>query len=112
MINYNKKRFISVKNSDNGEVSKDLIFTYNQTENIVTSNYQGGKILKGQLIGLVNKNGEINIRYQQVNTSGELKTGICHTTPEIMDNGKIRLHEKWQWTSGDKTSGNSILEEL
>jgi hypothetical protein len=29
-----------------------------------------------------------------------------------MKNGKIRLHEKWQWTSGDGSKGESILEEI
>ena len=25
---------------------------------------------------------------------------------------KIRLHENWKWTSGDKSEGNSIIEEI
>jgi hypothetical protein len=52
------------------------------------------------------------MRYHQVNTKGELMTGICFSTPEILLNGKIRLHEKWEWTSGDKSVGESIIEEL
>jgi hypothetical protein len=39
-------------------------------------------------------------------------TGKCYSTPEIMDNGKIRLHEIWEWTSGDCSKGNSIIEEI
>jgi hypothetical protein len=49
--------------------------------------------------------------YHQVNYNGELMTGICQSTPEILPNGKIRLHEKWEWTSGDKSKGTSIIEE-
>jgi len=41
-----------------------------------------------------------------------LMTGTCHSTPELLENGKIRLIENWQWTSGDKSKGNSVLEEL
>ncbi len=52
------------------------------------------------------------MRYHQVNTKGELMTGICFSSPEIMDNGKIRLYEKWEWTAGDKSSGVSILQEV
>jgi hypothetical protein len=29
-----------------------------------------------------------------------------------MENGKIRLYEEWQWTSGDQSKGSSILEEI
>jgi hypothetical protein len=39
-------------------------------------------------------------------------TGICRSTPEILPDGRIRLHEKWQWTSGDRSSGESIVEEI
>ena len=39
-------------------------------------------------------------------------TGTCFSKPENMENGKIRLYEAWEWTSGDKSKGNSILEEI
>jgi len=52
------------------------------------------------------------MRYHQVNTKGELMTGTCFSKLEIMTNGKIRLYEKWTWTSASKSSGTSILDEL
>jgi hypothetical protein len=52
------------------------------------------------------------MRYHQLNINHELMTGICKSKPEILNNGKIRLHETWEWTSGDKSKGNSIIEEL
>ena len=112
MINYNKKVFAPVSNSANGETSSDTKFYYSQTGNILTARYQGGKIVDGHLIGLVNQNGEIDMRYHQVNTDGTLMTGRCQSVPEILPSGKIRLHENWQWTSGDYSSGQSIIEEL
>lgn len=112
MINYNNRKFKPIKNSDNGETSSETIFHYKQTDNIITSEYSGGKILYGHLIGLVDQNGNIKMRYHQVNSAGELMTGICHSRPEIMGNGKIRLYEKWEWTSGDFSKGESVLEEL
>jgi len=38
-------------------------------------------------------------------------TGVCTSKPEFLANGKIRLHESWKWTSGDKSEGKSINEE-
>ncbi|WP_430429376.1 n-acetylglutamate synthase [Maribacter litoralis] len=111
-MNYNNKRFKPVSNTDNGETSEETIFEYRQKGTILTSTYKGGKIKEGHLIGLVNKDGTIEMRYHQVNTKGELMTGVCFSKPEIMDNGKIRLHEAWEWTSGDRSKGNSILEEI
>lgn len=111
MLNYHNKTFRPISNTENGETSSETIFLYKQVGNIIASDYSGGKIIKGHLIGLVDEEGNIEMRYHQVNDNGELMTGICKSTPEILPNGKIRLHEKWEWTSGDKSKGHSIIEE-
>ena len=111
-MNYNGKKFRPISNTANGETSEETLFIYKQDGNILSCEYSGGKIVKGHLIGIVNAAGEIDMRYHQVNTSGELMTGLCKSLPEIMKNGKIRLHETWQWTSGDGSKGESILEEI
>lgn len=111
MINYNNKIFKPVSNTENSETSSETAFHYKQNGTILTSEYSGGKIISGHLIGLVNDEGEIEMRYHQINEKGELMTGICTSKPEILENGKIRLHETWQWTSGDLSKGNSVLEE-
>ena len=112
MINYHNKKFRSVSNSENGEVSEETIFHYLQEGNVLTSTYSGGQIIQGHLIALVDDEGNINMRYHQVNAKNELMTGVCQSKPEIMPNGKIRLHEFWHWTSGDQSVGSSILEEV
>ena len=111
-MNYNNKKFRPIVNSENGETSADTIFVYKQVGNILTSTYKGGQIVSGHLIGLVDDEGNIEMRYHQVNTKGELMTGFCHSKPEIMSSGKIKLHETWQWTSGDNSKGKSVLEEI
>ena len=68
--------------------------------------------MKGHLIGLVVDKSAIEMRYHQVNIKGELMTGIYFSKPEKTANGKIWLYEKWQWTSGDKSFGTTVLEEL
>ena len=111
-MNYNDKKFRPISNTENGETSNETLFHYKQVGNMLTSEYSGGKIKFGHLIGLVDKSGTINMRYHQVNDKDELMTGMCISKPEILENGKIRLHETWEWTSGDKSKGTSIIEEL
>jgi len=111
MINYNNKSFRPISNSENGETSNETVFHYKQTGNILSSEYSGGKIKYGHLIGLVDANGTIEMRYHQVNDKDELMTGICFSKPEILANGKIRLYESWEWTSGDQSKGESIIDE-
>lgn len=111
MINYNNRIFRPISNSENGEISSETEFLYKQAGNILTSEYSGGTIIKGHLIAIVDELGNIDMRYHQINEKGELMTGICISKPEILENGKIRLHESWAWTSGDKSKGQSIIQE-
>ena len=111
MIEYNNKTFHSVSNTANGEVSHETVFHYKQEGNIVTATYSGGAVAQGHLIALVDAQGVLDMRYHHVNTSGELMTGTCRSTPELLPDGKIRLHEEWQWTNRDGSKGKSIIEE-
>ena len=112
MINYNGRQFRPIENTANGETSAETLFYYRQTGNILTAAYQGGTIISGHLIGIVDETGCIDMRYHQVNNQHEIMTGRCFSKPEVLANGKIRLHETWEWTSGDCSSGTSILEEV
>jgi len=112
MINLDTKKFKAIQNSANGEISEETIFAYRQKGAIVTANYSGGQIVTGQLIGLISDDGNLEIRYHHINHDNEIQTGTCISKPEILGNGKIRLHETWQWTSGDFSKGTSIIEEI
>jgi hypothetical protein len=112
MFNYHNKKFRAVSNTPNGETSAQTVFHYKQERNVITAEYAGGNIIKGHLLGLMNEEGLIDMRYHQVNIKGELMTGVCLSTPELLLNGKIRLHEQWKWTSGDGSEGSSVVEEI
>ena len=111
-INYDKRIFKSVSNSETGEVSSETTFHYRQKDDYVWAEYSGGEIVFGTLIAKVLNDNSLEMRYQHLNKQGKLMTGKCVSTPEIMPNGKIRLHEKWQWTSGDLSKGESVIEEI
>lgn len=111
-INYHNKIFKPISNTENGETSTETLFHYKQTGNIISAQYSGGKIISGHLIGLVDEKGIIEMCYHQINKNFELMTGVCTSTPVLLPNGKIRLFEKWQWTSGDCSKGVSVVEEI
>lgn len=58
-INYNNKTFRPLSNTQNGETSAETKFVYLQNGSILTSEYSGGQIVKGHLIGLVDAEGNI-----------------------------------------------------
>ena len=112
MINYDGRTFVSTDNTANGEVSSKTTFDYHQEGNILSATYSGGDILKGTLIGIVQDNGCIQFRYNHVNVRQEIRGGQCFSTPEILSDGRIRLHEKWKWSDRDQSEGKSIVEEV
>lgn len=111
-MNYHNKKFQVLKRSENGEISESMIFHYIQKGNILSCSYSDSIIEKGHLLGTVQEDGTIEMRYHQINSKGELMSGECTSTPEILENGKIRLYEKWKWTSGDFLEGTSTLQEI
>ena len=114
-MNYNGKIFVPRSNAENGEVDEKTIFHYFQ-ENVQESDlfwaeYSGGDVLKGHMIGTVAENGELDFHYQHLNKDGQVRIGKCHSIPHILENGKIELHEKWQWLNGDLSRGESVVVE-
>ena len=111
-INYDDRRFVSVSNSGSGEVDSTTIFHYHQDGRLVWATYRGGAIKFGTLIANVEEGDCLDMRYQHCNTAGELMTGKCRSTPEVLSDGRVRLYEVWQWTSGDFSQGESVIEEV
>lgn len=112
MTFYDGKTFRSTENTPNGEVSSETLFNYHQDGNIVWAEYSGGDIVRGTLIATVQPGNELEMRYQHVNHSGELMTGRCRSTPEVLEDGRLRMRERWVWTGGDLSEGESVVEEV
>lgn len=111
-IRFGGRVFRSTSNSASGEVSGETRFHYSQEGDLVWATYQGGAIRFGNLVAKVLEGGVLDMRYQHLNHRGDLKTGICRSTPEVLADGRLRLHEQWRWTSGEGGSGSSVIEEV
>jgi hypothetical protein len=111
-VDYDGRRFRSVENSETGEVGPETVFGYRQDGDVVSATYEGGDVRFGTLVATADNEGNLDARYGHVNVSGELMTGECRSTPEVLPDGRLRLHEEWRWTSGDGSSGRSIVEEI
>jgi hypothetical protein len=111
-IDYDGRRFRLVENSGTGEVGPGTVFGYRQDGDVVSATYEGGGVRFGALVATADDGGNLDVRYGHVNASGGLMTGECHSTPEVLTDGRLRLHEEWRWTSGDRSSGRSVVEEI
>ena len=111
-IHYDGRRFVSVSNSAGGDVDGSTRFDYRQRDGIVWATYEGGGVALGTLVATVGEGAVLDMRYAHVDREGTLRTGTCRSVPERLPDGRLRLHESWHWTSGDRSSGTSILEEI
>lgn len=111
-INYDNRTFRSVANTPNGEVGGVTLFHYRQQGDLVWATYEGNGIVQGHLIANVASDGALDMRYHHRSPSGALMTGFCRSRLEILPDGRYRLHEEWQWTSGDTSRGTSVIEEV
>jgi hypothetical protein len=111
-VDYDGRVFRTVVNTPNGEVSGETRFHYHQRGTLVWATYEGGGVTVGHLVATVDDEGVLDMRYHHVNAAGELMTGRCRSTPERLADGRLRLHEEWQWTSGDGSAGRSVVEEM
>lgn len=112
MINYDGRKFVLIENTPNGEVSLATVFEYKQEGHILSATYHGGEIIKGTIIGIVKDNGCLKFRYIHINKKNEIRGGQCYSIPEILTDGRIRLHENWKWLDNDQSEGESIVEEI
>lgn len=114
-MNYSGRRFRPVSNTPNGEVSGGTLFHYEQHGELFTATYAGGGIRHGQMLGACDADGNLRFCYQHLSESGELRSGVCESRPEVLSDGRIRLHERWRWThgAGDQVAeGESVVEEV
>lgn len=84
---YDGRRFASVENSNTGEVGPETVFRYRQDGDLVWATYSGGSVRFGTLIARADDEGRLDARYAHLNTSGELMTGECLSTPEVLPDG-------------------------
>ena len=110
-INFHNRTFRGISNSSEGQVDTATVFHYKQYGNQLTVDYHGGKIRLGHMTGLVNADNSLDFLYHHIDAHGNLRNGFCHSIPEILSNGRIRLYEKWEWTFGGTGKGESVIEE-
>jgi hypothetical protein len=99
-----------VETDGDGEVGGETTFHFDQDGDLVHARYAGGSVRLGHLVGTT-RGRELSFRYAQVNTDGETATGHSEDRIELLEDGRVRLHETWAWDSR-AGSGTSVLEEV
>ena len=111
-VSYDGRIFRSLANSEGGDVGDATTFHYRQEGEVVWATYAGGSVRFGTLLARADEAGNLEMRYQHLSSAGEWKAGRCQSRPELLPDGRLRVHERWQWTDGADGQGLSVIEEL
>lgn len=111
-IHYNGRIFRGRSNTANGDVGTETLFYYAQQGDVVSARYTGGSVRDGQLLGTVANDGSLEFCYHHIDVAGALHAGRCRSTPRFEDDGRLVLDEEWQWLTGDRSRGSSVVEEV
>jgi len=110
-MNLDGKKFVTSENR-NGLSSNETVFHYAQNGTKITGKYKGGPIEEGLIIGKQIEGQKIEILYQCLTTSGELKAGESKGIVSETKNGKLKLEFDWNWLNGDLSGGKSEYIEI
>jgi hypothetical protein len=108
VIDYDGRRFRDVAHAEgDGPVA-----SYRQRGDLLWADFAGGRVRRGALTGVCHPDGRIEFTYTMTLTDGTVLAGRCESTPEMLPDGRIRLHERWERYGAHASSGVSQLDEI
>jgi len=109
-VSYHDKRFVGVVNYDDGDLTEDVRFHYRQKDRTVWGTFEGGRVRFGTLVADVLDDDRLAMVWQYLNCDSDFVSGKCLSVPELLPDGRLRLHESWAIIGGE--SGSSVIEEV
>ncbi|MGM0590632.1 MAG: hypothetical protein ACQETI_03210 [Halobacteriota archaeon] len=109
-ISLDGRTLAGVENADDGEVSGETRFHFEQAGERIYAHYAGGDVVDGHLVGTFDGR-RWDIRYTQLNTAQETATGHSVGIVERLEDGRVRVEDEWEWESRDG-GGASVMEEV
>lgn len=111
MINYDGRTFRSAATETAGADGAGPVGHYRQDGDVVWAEFAGGKVVRGSLVGSCDRDGVLSLAYSQLLSTGEIIAGRCTSVPDLLEDGRIRLHEHWERLGPQPSSGVSVIEE-
>ncbi len=104
MINYDGRRF--------RKEGAEAIAEYRQEGDVVWAEFAGGEVRRGAITGTRRENGALHLGYTLVLATGEVICGHTVNTPEVAEDGHLRLREVWERYGPHAATGVSYLDEV
>lgn len=85
---------------------------YHQDGETIWAHFAGGEVVRGYLVGRCEPDGTLDLAYCQVLADSSVISGKVRSTPELLEDGRIRLHEHWERFTPTPAQGTSTIEEV
>lgn len=108
MISYDGRTF-RAQGRPEGEAP---VARYRQDGDLVWAEFAGGDVRRGALAGTCAPDGTLEFAYSMVLTGGEVVSGCSISSPEVLADGRIRLHERFERYGRNAATGASCIEEI
>jgi len=110
MINLDGRHMYVSSTAGNGVVGSDTRLEFIQRGSRVAARYAGGGVERGWLVGTLS--GEaLNFRYAQREAPGHIHGGHSACAVVRLDEGRIRIIERFTWTTRPG-SGTNVFDEI
>lgn len=109
-VSLDGRTLAGVTNSKAGEVNAETRFEFEQDGNQIRAQYSGGAIVDGYLVGTFDGS-RWDVRYVQINDAGDTASGHSIGTVTLLEDGRVRVEDEWEWESKEGR-GESVLEEV
>ena len=102
------KTFRVIENSSNGTINTDTTMTFvSEDERGILGFYTGGTIRAGQVVARRKDDCTVEMLYQCVTVSHELKAGRALARFSHTADKTLCMHLDWQWLTDDQSGGVS-----
>ena len=107
MIDYEGRRFRPEHGGPDASTA-----LYRQDGDLVWAEFQGGEVRRGSLTGRCAEDGTLEFAYTMVLAGGEVISGHNVSVPELLPDGRVRLHERWERFGAHADAGLSTIVEV
>ena len=111
-FNLDGRQFRPVKNSAEGRVTSDAVFTFTQDAQSFHAHYEGEGFSDGHLIGVFVDEETAKLIYHCRAEDGSLEAGEANAVFSTAETGKIKIKMNWHWLNGSGASGTSEYIEI
>ena len=106
------RKFRPVKNSSEGRVTSDAVFTFSQNAKRFSAHYAGEGFSDGHLIGTFVDQEKATLIYHCRADDGSLEAGEADAVFDFTETGEINIKMSWRWLNGTGASGTSEYIEI